>query len=100
MSPARPFQSRHHWTMDTLSQDHLPTIDLDESALSRRRFLRNAALTGGGLVAAAGFASCAPAATSGWTFGPTPPATTGVPAAGSSASPGAPATAAAAPSMS
>ena len=44
--------------MDTLPQDHLPTTDLDESALSRRKFLRNAALTGGGLVAAAGLAAC------------------------------------------
>ena len=57
--------------MDTLPQDTLPTPDVDESALSRRKFLRNAALTGGGLVAAAGLAACAPAAGgAGWTFGP------------------------------
>jgi hypothetical protein len=57
--------------MDTLPQDPLPTPDVDELALSRRKFLRNAALTGGGLVAAAGLAACAPAATgAGWTFGP------------------------------
>jgi len=70
--------------MDTLPQDHLPTPEPDELALSgesaiseelalsRRKFLRNAALTGGGLVAAAGLAACAPATTgAGWTFGPT-----------------------------
>jgi FtsP/CotA-like multicopper oxidase with cupredoxin domain len=57
--------------MDTLQQDHLPSNELVDSALSRRRFLRNAAFTGGGLVAAAGLAACAPATTgAGWTFGP------------------------------
>jgi len=63
--------------MDKLPQVTLPTPDSDELAtpdelaLTRRRFLRNAALTGGGIVAAAGLAACAPAATgAGWTFGP------------------------------
>jgi FtsP/CotA-like multicopper oxidase with cupredoxin domain len=40
------------------------------SALSRRGFLRSAAIAGGGLVAV-GVAACAPAAAPGWTFGPT-----------------------------
>ena len=67
--------------MDTLLQDSLPTpattnetqgdFGMDASALSRRGFLRTAALTGGGLAAVAGLAACAPAATgAGWTFGP------------------------------
>jgi hypothetical protein len=64
--------------MDTLQQDPLPTPDPTPetpetvaSALSRRGFLRTAALTGGGLAAVAGLAACAPAATgAGWTFGP------------------------------
>ncbi len=57
--------------MDTLPQVPLPLTDLDEAALTRRRFLRNAALTGGGIVAAAGLAACAPAvAAPGWTLGP------------------------------
>ena len=82
--------------MDTLPQVHLPSTDpldpqaADEAALSRRRFLRNAALTGGGIVAAAGLAACAPAATGGgWTFGP-------VLAAGSAAPSAAPSVAASA----
>jgi len=64
--------------MDTLQQDLLPTPDptpetpeASALALSRRGFLRTAALTGGGLAAVAGLAACAPAATgAGWTFGP------------------------------
>jgi len=67
--------------MDTLQQDLLPTPDpttenpgvpeMAASALSRRGFLRTAALTGGGLAAVAGLAACAPTATgAGWTFGP------------------------------
>jgi hypothetical protein len=67
--------------MDTLPQDPLPTpvtptdsTDVTEttaSALSRRGFLRTAALTGGGLAAVAGLAACGPAATgAAWTFGP------------------------------
>ena len=56
--------------MDTLQQDPLPTPDpttetpgvpeMAPSALSRRGFLRTAALTGGGLAAVAGLAACAP----------------------------------------
>jgi FtsP/CotA-like multicopper oxidase with cupredoxin domain len=64
--------------MNTLPQRDLPTTDPDapiEAALSRRRFLRNAALTGGGLVAAAGLAACAPTVTGAeWTLGPVLPA--------------------------
>ena len=57
--------------MDTLLHDDLPTPAPVDPALSRRGFLRTAALTSGGLVAAAGLAACAPAATgAGWTFGP------------------------------
>lgn len=39
------------------------------SELTRRGFLRGAAITGGGLMAAT-IAACAPAATPGWTYGP------------------------------
>jgi FtsP/CotA-like multicopper oxidase with cupredoxin domain len=54
------------------------------SSLSRRGFLRTAALTGGGLVAV-GVAACAPsAAAPGWTFGPASSAEPGAP----SSSPG------------
>jgi FtsP/CotA-like multicopper oxidase with cupredoxin domain len=56
--------------MDALPQDSLPLPDQTETTLSRRGFLRGAALAGGGLIAA-GIAACAPAATgAGWTFGP------------------------------
>jgi FtsP/CotA-like multicopper oxidase with cupredoxin domain len=41
-----------------------------ESSVSRRGFLRSAAIAGGGLVAI-GVAACAPAAAPAWTFGPT-----------------------------
>jgi len=79
--------------MDTLPQDPLPTPDLDELALSRRKFLRNAALTGGGLVAVAGLAACAPATTgAGWTFGPDLAAASAPPEAGASPSASAAAT--------
>ena len=83
--------------METTPQDTLPTPELDEVALSRRRFLRNAALTGGGLVAAAGLAACAPAAGQAWTFGPALAAGGAAPSAGNSAA--ATATAAATMSM-
>ena len=80
--------------MENLPHDSLPSPETDTSAsaLSRRKFLRNAALTGGGLVAAAGLAACAPT-TQTWTFGPPPAA--GSPAPGVSPS----ATAAASMSM-
>jgi len=96
--------------MDTLPQVDLPTPDpVDPSdpgataaaaaALSRRGFLRNAALTGGGLAAVAGLAACAPAATgAGWTFGPVLAA--GSPAPSSAPSAAASAAASAAPSAS
>jgi manganese oxidase len=72
--------------MDTLPQVHLPSTDADASALSRRRFLRSAALTGGGLVAAAGLAACASAGTPPWTFGPVLGAGSAAPGAVPSAS--------------
>ena len=80
--------------MDTTPQDDLPLPLLDDPSLTRRRFLRGAALAGGGLLAA-GVAACAPAVGApGWTFGP------GVPSAAPSAagSPAASAGASAAPS--
>ncbi len=86
--------------MDTLPQVHLPPTDIDESALSRRRFLRNAALTGGGLVAAAGLAACAPTSTPGWTFGPVLAAGAAAPSAAASATASAAASAEAGHSMS
>jgi len=56
--------------MDTLPQGDLPLPLLEDPSLTRRRFLRGAALAGGGLIAA-GVAACAPAASqAGWTFGP------------------------------
>ncbi len=80
--------------MDTLPQDDLPTLDPVDAALSRRGFLRAAALTGGGIAAVAGLAACAPATTgAGWTFGPALSA-----APGSSAVAAASAAATAAPS--
>ena len=56
--------------MDTQPQDDLHLPLLDDPSLSRRRFLRGAAIAGGGLIAA-GIAACAPAAGAPtWTFGP------------------------------
>ncbi len=55
--------------MDTPPQEDLHLPLLDDPSLTRRRFLRGAALAGGGLIAA-GVAACAPAATAGWTYGP------------------------------
>ena len=56
--------------MDTLPQGDLHLPLLDDPSLTRRRFLRGAALAGGGLIAA-GVAACAPAANqAGWTLGP------------------------------
>ena len=54
------------------AETSVPTFATATGDLSRRGFLRTAAVvTGGGLVAA-GLAACAPAATgAGWTFGPT-----------------------------
>ncbi|MBI3749602.1 MAG: multicopper oxidase domain-containing protein [Chloroflexi bacterium] len=84
--------------METTPQDTPATIDPDDVDLSRRRFLRNAALTGGGLVAAAGLAACAPAARQAWTFGPALAGGSAAPSAGSMAA--AASGSAAAPSMS
>ena len=56
--------------MDTKPQDTLPPPVIVDPNLSRRRFLRGAAITGGGIVAVT-IAACAPATTgAGWTFGP------------------------------
>jgi hypothetical protein len=86
--------------MDMLPQGDLPTpapVDpIDPAttpeaveaaaALSRRGFLRTAALTSGGIVAAAGLAACAPAATgAGWTFGPSLAPASAAPGAAASA---------------
>ncbi len=56
-----------------------------DSALSRRGFLRGAAIAGGGLVAAT-IAACAPGAAPAWTYGPTVTA----PPVGASPTPAAP----------
>ena len=61
--------------MDTKPQVDLPTPESVDSALSRRGFLRGAALAGGGLVAVS-LAACAPSGAPAWTFGPTLPAPT------------------------
>ena len=56
--------------MDTKAQDTLPLPAVVDPNLSRRGFLRGAAITGGGIVAVT-IAACAPSANpSGWTFGP------------------------------
>jgi FtsP/CotA-like multicopper oxidase with cupredoxin domain len=68
------------------------------SSLSRRGFLRAAAITGGGLVAA-GVAACAPtSAAPGWSFGP--PLGSPVPGAPSASPTAAPSSAAPSPTMS
>ena len=79
--------------MDTLPQVDLPTpdpVDPADPALTRRGFLRAAALTGGGIAAVAGLAACAPATSgAGWTFGPAlsaAPSTSAVAAATAAAS--------------
>jgi manganese oxidase len=71
--------------MDTQTQDPLPTPDLVDSPLSRRGFLRGAAIAGGGLVAAS-IAACSPVATAGWTYGPTTAPSGAAPAASAVAS--------------
>ncbi|MFZ5853429.1 MAG: multicopper oxidase family protein [Chloroflexota bacterium] len=59
------------------------------SALSRRGFLRGAAIAGGGLIAT-GIAACTPGTTANWTFGPTVnPAASAAPAAPTSPAPSA-----------
>ncbi|MEX1171116.1 MAG: multicopper oxidase domain-containing protein [Chloroflexota bacterium] len=57
--------------MDTQPQEDLHLPLLEDPSLSRRRFLRGAALAGGGLIAA-GVAACAPGAgtKASWTLGP------------------------------
>ena len=71
--------------MDTLPQVDLPTPDPVDSALTRRGFLRGAALAGGGLMAV-GLAACAPAGTPAWTFGPSLPGGSAAPSAAAGAS--------------
>ena len=76
--------------MDTQPQDDLHLPLLDDPSLTRRRFLRGAAIAGGGLIAA-GVAACAPAAGApGWTFGPgvptAPPGASGSPVASAASS--------------
>ena len=84
--------------MDTQPQDDLHLPLLDDPSLSRRRFLRGAAIAGGGLIAA-GIAACAPAAGApGWTFGPGVPSA--APSAAASAAASASATASAVASAS
>jgi FtsP/CotA-like multicopper oxidase with cupredoxin domain len=53
----------------TESTTPIASTDPVESALTRRGFLRGAALAGGGLVAA-GLAACAPSSAPTWTYGP------------------------------
>ena len=71
-------------------QGDLPLPDLTESSLSRRGFLRGAAMAGGGLLAA-GLAACAPTAATSWTYPPPASGTgataSGLPALGPSAAP-------------
>src|SRR5438094_122063 len=59
----------HGWLSATLP-DHIAPPEVDQPpGLSRRGFLRGAAVAGGGLVAA-GLAACTTGAAPGWTFGP------------------------------
>ena len=52
------------------TEDTLPVpVEADDRTLTRRGFLRGAALAGGG-IAAATLAACAPVASPAWTFGP------------------------------
>jgi FtsP/CotA-like multicopper oxidase with cupredoxin domain len=67
-----------------------PKDEAASDGLSRRGFLRGAAIAGGGLVAA-GIAACAPAGAPTWTYAPAP----ATPAAAGSASPTPPTSAAA-----
>jgi len=69
--------------------------ELRDGELTRRRFLRGAALAGGGLVAA-GIAACAPAAAPNWTYAP--PSSTAPGAGSASAATASPLASAAAPS--
>jgi FtsP/CotA-like multicopper oxidase with cupredoxin domain len=55
--------------MDTQPQDDLHLPLLDDPSISRRRFLRGAAIAGGGLIAA-GVAACTTTAAPSWTYGP------------------------------
>ncbi len=81
--------------MDTQPQDDLQHSLLADPSLTRRKFLRGAALAGGGLIAA-GVAACTPGAKAGWTYGPEgvpsaapAPSATAAPSAGMSMAPSA-----------
>ena len=79
--------------METEPQAPLPPSLLVDPSVTRRRFLRGAALAGGGLLAA-GVAACAPtSARPMWTLGPA-----GVPSGAPAPTPGASAEPSAAPS--
>jgi len=75
----------------TAPQDALPSPVPGTSSLSRRGFLRGAAITGGGLLAAS-VAACAAPATASWTYPPVPSSGAGA-AATPSPTPGPPASA-------
>jgi FtsP/CotA-like multicopper oxidase with cupredoxin domain len=78
---AQPQGDLHPFT-----QDGLPTSIPTDPSLSRRGFLRGAALTGGGLIAA-GLVACAPTAGApSWTYGP--PAASGAAPTGAAPSAG------------
>src|SRR6266542_3311130 len=111
--PDRTGRPGHYPAMSTTTMPELrppeqivdPSLDPAEqpghSALSRRGFLRGAAVAGGGIVAAT-IAACAPAAAPAWTYGPTvtqPPAGAS-PAPGTSAAASPPPSAAASPAAS
>jgi FtsP/CotA-like multicopper oxidase with cupredoxin domain len=79
--------------MDTNLADSDPVITLAERPFTRRGFLRGAAVTGGGLIAA-GLAACAPGGQANWAYSPVPAASGGptpsaVPAATAGATPAA-----------
>ena len=75
-----PMDAQTQGDLHPSMQGDLPLPDLTESSLSRRGFLRGAAMAGGGLLAA-GLAACAPTAATSWTY-PPPPSGTGATASG------------------
>ena len=77
-------RDRQHQSMPTSTPEpNDPPLPFVGSSLTRRGFLRGAAVTGGGLVVA-GIAACAPTSQAGWTFLPAGP---GAPAASGGPSP-------------
>jgi FtsP/CotA-like multicopper oxidase with cupredoxin domain len=75
-----PMDAQPQDDLHPLMQGDLPLTNLTGTSLSRRGFLRGAALTGGGLLAA-GLAACAPTAATSWTY-PPPASGTGAVASG------------------